>query len=43
MTADDHVADLAAIAQQKEYGSTGDELCAIYRFIGRGSRPTGLK
>ena len=36
MTPDDHLADLAAIAQQKEYGSTGDELCAIYRFIGRG-------
>jgi SAM-dependent methyltransferase len=35
MSAEDHVADLAAIAQQKEYGSTGDELCAIYRFKGR--------
>jgi SAM-dependent methyltransferase len=35
MTPADHVADLAAIAQQKEYGSTGDELCAIYRFTGR--------
>ncbi len=32
MSADDHVADLAAIAEQKEYGSTGDELCAIYRL-----------
>ncbi len=32
MSTEDHVADLAAIAQQKEYGSTGDELCAIYRF-----------
>ena len=32
MSAEDHVADLEAIAQQKEYGSTGDELCAIYRF-----------
>jgi hypothetical protein len=32
MSPEDHVADLAAIAQQKEYGSTGDELCAIYRF-----------
>lgn len=31
MSADDHLADLAAIAQQKEYGSTGDELCALYR------------
>jgi SAM-dependent methyltransferase len=37
MSAEDHVADLAAIAQQKEYGSTGDELCAIYRFIKRGT------
>lgn len=32
MTTEDHLADLAAIAEQKEYGSTGDELCAIYRF-----------
>lgn len=32
MSTEDHVADLAAIAEQKEYGSTGDELCAIYRF-----------
>jgi hypothetical protein len=38
MTPSDHVADLAAIADQKEYGSTGDELCAIYRFTGR-SKP----
>ena len=36
MTPADHVADLAAIAEQKEYGSTGDELCAIYRYTGRG-------
>lgn len=35
MTPSDHLADLAAIAQQKEYGSTGDELCSIYRFQGR--------
>ena len=35
MSAADHIADLAAIAQQKEYGSTGDEFCAIYRFSGR--------
>jgi SAM-dependent methyltransferase len=41
MSAEDHLADIAAIAQQKEYGSTGDELCAIYRFIGRGARFTG--
>ena len=33
MSADDHVADLEAIAKQKEYGSTGDEVCAIYRTI----------
>jgi SAM-dependent methyltransferase len=32
MSPADHVADLAEIAQQKEYGSTGDELCAIYRY-----------
>jgi SAM-dependent methyltransferase len=37
MTPADHVADLAAIAEQKEYGSTGDELCAIYRHTGRTS------
>ena len=42
MTPADHLADLAAIAQQKEYGSTGDELCAIYRFQGRTTgRTTG--
>jgi hypothetical protein len=35
MSPEDHVADLAAIAEQKEYGSTGDEECAIYRYIGR--------
>lgn len=33
MSPEDHIADLAAIAQQKEYGSTGDELCAIYRVL----------
>lgn len=33
MSGADHVADLAEIAQQTEYGSTGDELCAIYRFV----------
>ncbi len=32
MSAADHLADLAEIAQQKEYGSTGDELCSVYRF-----------
>jgi hypothetical protein len=35
MSPEDHAADLAAIAQQKDYGSTGDEECAIYRFTGR--------
>jgi SAM-dependent methyltransferase len=38
MSPDDHAADLEAIAQQTEYGSTGDELCAIYRFVGRGNK-----
>ena len=38
MSPEDHVADLAAIAQQKEYGSTGDELCAIYRFKKAGTK-----
>jgi SAM-dependent methyltransferase len=32
MSAEDHAADLAEIAQQAEYGSTGDEFCKIYRF-----------
>lgn len=32
MSASDHLADLAEIANQTEYGSTGDELCAIYRL-----------
>jgi SAM-dependent methyltransferase len=36
MSPEDHAADLEAIAQQEEYGSTGDELCAIYRYTGRG-------
>lgn len=38
MTPEDHAADLEAIAQQTEYGSTGDEICAIYRYTGRGNR-----
>jgi len=38
MSPEDHAADLEAIAQQHEYGSTGDELCAIYRYTGRGSK-----
>ena len=33
MSPEDHVADLAAIAEQKEYGSTGDEVCAFYRMV----------
>jgi SAM-dependent methyltransferase len=36
MSQDDHAADLAEIAEQTEYGSTGDELCTIFRFTGRG-------
>ncbi len=35
MSAADHLADLAEIAEQKEYGSTGDEFCTIFRFTGR--------
>ncbi len=35
MSPEDHAADRAAIAEQREYGSTGDEECAIYRFLGR--------
>lgn len=35
MSSEDHLADLAEIAEQKEYGSTGDEFCTIFRFIGR--------
>ncbi len=31
MSSVDHLADLAEIANQTEYGSTGDEFCAIYR------------
>jgi len=39
MSPEDHAADLEAIARQKEYGSTGDEECAIYRYTGRGKGP----
>ncbi|MDQ2834960.1 MAG: class I SAM-dependent methyltransferase [Acidobacteriota bacterium] len=39
MSPEDHTADLAAIAQQKEYGSTGDEECAVYRLTGRAKTP----
>lgn len=39
MSPEDYAADLEAIAQQKEYGSTGDEECAIYRYIRRASGP----
>jgi len=38
MSTEDHIADLAAIAEQKEYGSTGDELCAVYRFRKAGTK-----
>jgi len=41
MSSEDHAADLEAIARQKEYGSTGDEECAIYRYTGRAT-PTAL-
>ena len=34
MSGEDHLADLAEIEGQTEYGSTGDELCMIYRFVG---------
>jgi len=39
MSPDDYAADLAAIAQQKDYSSTGNEECAIYRFTGRSKQP----
>ena len=41
MSTEDHLADLQEIANQLEYGSTGDELCAIYRFTGRPSQASG--
>ncbi len=37
MTPEDYAADIEAIAQQPQYGSTGDEHCAIYRYTGRGA------
>lgn len=39
MSPEDHAADRAAIAEQREYGSTGDEECAIYRYVGRAAKP----
>jgi SAM-dependent methyltransferase len=39
MSPEDYAADLEAIARQKEYGSTGDEECAIYRYTGRAKGP----
>ena len=33
MSPADHVADLEAIAEQQEYASTGDEVCALYRSV----------
>jgi len=35
MSTEDHLADLREISEQEEYGSTGDEQCAVYRYIGR--------
>ena len=35
MSTEDHLADLREISEQAEYGSTGDEQCAIYRYVGR--------
>ena len=35
MSTEDHIADLQEIATQLDYGSTGDEQCAIYRYTGR--------
>lgn len=32
MSPEDHLADLAEIAEQAEYGSTGDEFCTLHRF-----------
>ena len=32
MSPEDHLADLAAIEEQEEYGSTGTELCSLYRI-----------
>ena len=34
MSPTDHLADMAEIEDQVEYGSTGDEICSIYRFTG---------
>ena len=39
MSTEDHIADLREIAEQLEYGSTGDEQCAIYRYTGRSKSP----
>ena len=35
MSTEDHIADLQEIATQLDYGSTGDEQCAIYRYTSR--------
>ena len=35
MSSEDHLADLAEIAEQRDYGSTGDEFCTIFRYTGR--------
>lgn len=41
MSTEDHAAELAVIATQEEYGTTGDEECAIYRYIGRAAAANG--
>lgn len=38
MSTEDHLADLQEIAAQLDYGSTGDEHCAIVRYTGRTRR-----
>ncbi len=38
MSTEDHLADMREIATQLEYGSTGDEHCAIIRYIGAATR-----
>ena len=35
MSSADHLADIKEIEEQRDYGSTGDEFCTIFRFKGR--------
>lgn len=42
MSTEDHAADLQEIAAQLEYGSTGDEHCAILRYVGRSPEPRAI-